>query len=588
MNPPAAGNPTNTDPPLAKLSALALDCQTTGASAERDHLVEIGWARIDAAADRMTAASCACLAALPDGVALPPRIARLTGVRASDLETALAPEAVWQRLLAAAGDLPVPANGAGGILLIHYARFEVPFLEALHARCGYDGGLPFEIVCTHAIARRLLPQLPRCGLRALAGYFGVPLGEHKRAADHAAATRGIWEHLVPLMKAQGIRRWSQLAAWRDRPPVSHRAARTYPMPPPLRRDIPDVPGVYRMRRSNGDLLYVGKARSLKRRINSYFQSRRRHPEHILEMLTQAHDLDYTPTPTALEAALMEADIIKQAAPPYNVALKPREAAPAYFARDFQTAGTPGRPGFPVGPLPTERALAAFRFVVSWCGREEPALPRREEALVAAVDMPAAYLPPRDVLEEGLNRYRAICASPGDLADTARLLLKRGLVLWRQHQAARAERDDAMTGEGEKDALNDWDAPAVAAMLDGIVRRGSQLVRRGRWLQILSNARLSWETAGPGAYAERTLQIRMGRIDPGDQATTGEATAIPPSPDTRPAVARTVFTSAATYDRMRVLTTELRRLTGEGRRVHIRPAVGGSVDRRGLVRLLNLI
>ena len=142
---------------------------------------------------------------------------------------------------------------------------------------------------------------------------------------------------------------------------------------------------------------------------------------------------------------------------------------------------------------------------------------------------------------------------------------------------------------EDDVRKDWNAPAVVAMIDGIVRRGSQLVRRGRWLQILSNASLCWETADRGPHAERSLYIRKGRIHPGLQGTVGEeAMAFSSSPAALPRVARAVFTSAAAYDRMRVLTTELRRLTGEGRRVRICPAVGGPVERRGLVRLLSLI
>ena len=587
MRPAPAGIPSGPDPPLEQLIALALDCQTTGPSAERDHLLEIGWVRIDPTSINGPSEPSAHLIALPDGIQMPPKVTQLTGVQDCDLKTASAPEQVWHALLKAAADLPVPVGGPGGVVLIHYARFETPFLKNLHAHCNPGCDLPFQIVCTHAIARRLLPHLPRCGLRALAGYFGDPVGERKRAGAHAAATRSIWNGLMPLLAADGIRKWSQLAAWLDSPPASGRVARIYPMPQPLRRDIPDTPGVYRMRRRNGDLLYVGKARSLRRRINSYFQAGSRHPEHILEMLTQAHGLDYTPTPTALEAALTEADLIKQAVPPYNIALKPRQVAPVYFAEDFQTAGAPGRPGFPVGPLPSERALAAFRFVVSWCGRIEPALPRHEDALAAAFDMPATYLPPRDVLEEGLNRYREICACAHDMPRTGRRLLRRGMVLWRQHQAARLEGKDDRDS-AEEDALEDWNVPAVVTMLDGVIRRGSQLVRRGRWLQILANAHLRWETPSQESLTERTLRIRHGRIYPGPLSAEGWAVTMPPAPADARVTEGRIFTSAATYDRLRVLTTELRRLTKDGRRVRILPAVGGRLEHRGILRLLNLI
>jgi hypothetical protein len=59
-------------------------------------------------------------------------------------------------------------------------------------------------------------------------------------------------------------------------------------------------------------------------VNSYFQSRRKHSEHILEMLTQAKDLDVTVTGSALEAAVLESDEIKTFKPPYNMALREKD------------------------------------------------------------------------------------------------------------------------------------------------------------------------------------------------------------------------------------------------------------------------
>jgi DNA polymerase-3 subunit epsilon len=70
------------------------------------------------------------------------------------------------------------------------------------------------------------------------------------------------------------------------------------------------------------VLYVGKASSLHRRVNSYFQ-RRRHqkPERTLELLTQVQRMEVTVTATPLEAALLEVEEIKRLAPPYNSALR---------------------------------------------------------------------------------------------------------------------------------------------------------------------------------------------------------------------------------------------------------------------------
>ncbi len=57
------------------------------------------------------------------------------------------------------------------------------------------------------------------------------------------------------------------------------------------------------------------------RVKSYFQKKSRHPEHILEMLSQAVEISFKITPTALQAAVLETDEIKKYTPPYNKALK---------------------------------------------------------------------------------------------------------------------------------------------------------------------------------------------------------------------------------------------------------------------------
>jgi DNA polymerase-3 subunit epsilon len=553
-------------------------------------LLEIGWQPIGSSSRAGCDSPSAYWVTLPEGVGLAPKIVELTGIQEDDFKTALPPEQAWHKVVEAADRLPVSPVEPRKVVLIHYARFERPFLRHLHNQYGDGGAWPFRVICTHNIARRLLPDLPRCGLCALAGYFGHTLSPRNRAASHTIATRVIWAHLLPLLAAEGIREWSDLMQWLDRPQPSrrmrNRMRKKWPMPRALRLAVPDAPGVYRMRRSNGDLLYVGKARSLKRRVNSYFQTHRRHPEHILEMLTQAQDLECMPTPTALEAALWEADCIKQTAPPYNICLKPRETVPVFFTDDFQLAGVPDRPHYTVGPLPSERTLAAFRFIVAQCGRSTATLPADTEELAVAIDIPVRCLPPITAFADGLNVYRTICACRGDLRRTARQLLKRGRLLWRRrkHQATV---DDDQAAPQISDA-REWTTDAVVEMLDGIVRQGSHLVRRGRWLQIVANATLSWDTPRRTTASERTLYIREGRIYPAPNGAARKGANQPTTVTPSRSAARQIFTSDTTYDRLRVLTTELRRLLAEERRIVFSPAVGGSVGSRGLARLLSLI
>jgi DNA polymerase III epsilon subunit-like protein len=572
---------------LADLAALAVDCQTTGGHAFRDHLIEIGWASVGPGSEN-SAAPFALLVTLPGGINITPVVTKMTGVQVEDLEAGVCPGEAWSRLHAAARS--APASGQDPVLLIHYARFETPILQRLHLKWGAAGRFPFQIVCTHTIARRLLPHLPRCGLRALAGYFELPLAGLKRAAAHARATRGIWEHLIPLLAAEGIGTWPSLHAWLEKPQSLVRRPKTYPMPREVRLNTPDLPGVYEMRRRNGDLLYIGKARSLKRRINSYFQTRRGHPEHILEMLTQARNLSYVPTLTAVEAAILEADHIKRWAPPYNIALKPHARIPAFCSRDFQTVGGPDRPDLSIGPLPDSRSLQAFGFLVALCAGGPCDLPD-EAALSDCLDIPVRYLPPREMLTEAVAAYRERFGRRRDMVRTGRQLLSRGLIVWRRHRAQSPDNNadgDEDPGRAANEAEPEWTPAAVIAWLDGIVRRGSQLVRRGRWLMMLANATLGWTRDGPEAPHERVLSICLGDIHPvASPHGVNGVTESPVANDSRQ-IRRRIFESAATHDRLRVLTTEIKRLLSEDRQVRLRLAAGGVLENRSLIRLLNLI
>lgn len=81
-------------------------------------------------------------------------------------------------------------------------------------------------------------------------------------------------------------------------------------------ELPDVPGVYLMKDASGTIIYVGKATSLKRRVSSYFQ--RPHDARIQEMVSLIRSIDYIEQPTAIEALILEANLIKFYWPHYNI------------------------------------------------------------------------------------------------------------------------------------------------------------------------------------------------------------------------------------------------------------------------------
>lgn len=84
-------------------------------------------------------------------------------------------------------------------------------------------------------------------------------------------------------------------------------------------DIPDVPGVYRFLNSENEILYIGKATSLKTRIRSYFDNDliETRGRRLVDMVAQAQTIDFDVTPSVLEALILEAELIRKYLPKYN-------------------------------------------------------------------------------------------------------------------------------------------------------------------------------------------------------------------------------------------------------------------------------
>ena len=138
----------------------------------------------------------------------------------------------------------------------------------------------------------------------------------------------------------------------------------------VRLNLPDRPGIYRMQRYDGSLLYIGKAGSLKRRVNSYFTRKGPHGEHTLEMLSQACKLDITETATAFEAALLETDEIKRCSPPYNKALRRKQRKLVFCSRDLKRMAPQADVDHPIGPLPSVKLADSLAAFSSWIEKEK--------------------------------------------------------------------------------------------------------------------------------------------------------------------------------------------------------------------------
>lgn len=85
--------------------------------------------------------------------------------------------------------------------------------------------------------------------------------------------------------------------------------------------LPLTPGVYIMKNSGGEVIYVGKAKALKNRVSQYFGSQHNHTLKVRKMVENVFDFDYILTDSEFEALVLECSLIKQYSPKYNILLK---------------------------------------------------------------------------------------------------------------------------------------------------------------------------------------------------------------------------------------------------------------------------
>ncbi|NDE91027.1 MAG: excinuclease ABC subunit UvrC [Alphaproteobacteria bacterium] len=128
------------------------------------------------------------------------------------------------------------------------------------------------------------------------------------------------------------------------------------------KQVPFSPGVYRMVSANGDVLYVGKAKSLKKRVTSYTQIERL-SNRIQRMVALTHHLEIVVTHTEAEALLLEANFIRHYQPPFNVLLRDDKSYPYIlitkdhdFPQLVKYRGSKDRDGWYFGPFASSDAV----------------------------------------------------------------------------------------------------------------------------------------------------------------------------------------------------------------------------------------
>ncbi len=171
--------------------------------------------------------------------------------------------------------------------------------------------------------------------------------------------------------------------------------------------LPDKPGVYLHKDKLGNVIYVGKAVSLKNRVRQYFQSKKNMPPKVRSMVDQIAEFEYITTGSEMEALILECNLIKKYRPKYNVLLRDDKTYPYIkitneeYPRVIKTRIVKKDGGKYFGPYSDAGAVNKIVDLLN----ESFALKR-----CSAVAFPSGFRP---CLNYHINRCRGICSGTAD-------------------------------------------------------------------------------------------------------------------------------------------------------------------------------
>lgn len=233
---------------------------------------------------------------------IPPQIVRLTGITTAMVSDAPTIDAVLPMFLEFAGS---------SVLVAHNAGFDIGFLRAAAQRGGISWPRP-KILCTVRLARRVLSreEAPSVRLAALARLFAVATQPTHRALDDARATVEVLHSLIERVGNQGVHTYADLRSYLPNVTPAQRRKQV------LADGLPHRPGVYLFRGPSGEVLYVGTAVNLRRRVSQYFNGADPRGR-MKEMVALADNVDHVECAHSLEAGVRELRMLAAHAPPYN-------------------------------------------------------------------------------------------------------------------------------------------------------------------------------------------------------------------------------------------------------------------------------
>ncbi|ATG89311.1 3'-5' exonuclease family protein [Methylomonas koyamae] len=280
-----------------------VDLETTGATATKDRITEIGIVLVDA-----------------DGVRewnqlvnpqtrIPLFIEQMTGI--SNQMVAEMPS-----FAQVAGEVAELLEGR--LFIAHNARFDYGFLKNEFSRVGMT--FRPQVLCTVKLSRALYPQFHRHNLDSLIERHGLQAKDRHRALADAQLIHQFWTQACEQFSEAVV----DLAAQR----LVGRSSLPSNIDPNLIHDLPEAPGVYLFYGENDLPLYIGKSVNIRNRVLAHFGADHKSNKEM-SLAQQLRRIDWIETAGELGALLLEARLIKEKSPVHNQRLRRKNALCAW-------------------------------------------------------------------------------------------------------------------------------------------------------------------------------------------------------------------------------------------------------------------
>ena len=266
-----------------------LDIETTGGQFNEEGITEIAIYKFDGheVVDQF-------ISLVNPEIPIQPFVVKLTGINNAMLSSAPKFFEVAKRIIEMTNDC---------VIVAHNASFDYRILRTEFRRLGYD--FEARTLCTVELSKKLLPEQPSHSLGKLVRALGIPMADRHRASGDALATVKLFKILLEKdLEKEIVKDFIKLEIEKGIAPKLL----------DIVASLPAKTGVYYIHNEKGNLVYIGKSRNIKKRINQHFTGT---STKCKKIQAEVFTVTYDETGSELIALLKESEEIKINKPIYN-------------------------------------------------------------------------------------------------------------------------------------------------------------------------------------------------------------------------------------------------------------------------------